>query len=152
MVGNNNLSVQKIYSQRAQQVHNVTTVPVTTIDALVLEHRITSIPYLKVDVDGYDPLVLFGAAQSLHLVDIIQYEVHLLWTSYRGVPWGCHVNLGTTCAFLETHGFQSYLVGTKHALRISGEYYDPQYENRLWSNAIAVRQGHPILDTMNLLC
>ena len=49
MVGNNDLAdqVTVVKSKRAAQFFNVTHVPVTTVDHMVLEHGITSIPFLK---------------------------------------------------------------------------------------------------------
>lgn len=54
-----------------------TTVPTTTLDTFVAEQGIRSIGLLKIDVEGFETMVLAGAAQTLkdRIVDLVFMEV-----------------------------------------------------------------------------
>ncbi len=49
----------------------------TTIDAIVLTHKITSIDLLKIDVQGAELSVLQGASRSLAITSVIELELSL---------------------------------------------------------------------------
>jgi FkbM family methyltransferase len=53
------------------------TVPATSLDAYVRQRSIDSIALLKIDVEGYEPLVLEGASDLLtnHCINIVYFEV-----------------------------------------------------------------------------
>lgn len=50
------------------------TLPLKTLDWYIEENGITSIDFLKVDVEGYDYKVLLGAKKALTLSRFVQYE------------------------------------------------------------------------------
>jgi FkbM family methyltransferase len=62
------------------------TVPLETIDNIIAAHNVTKIDYMKVDVDGFEPNVLKGAAQALAKKNIrfIQSEFCDYWLKRNG--------------------------------------------------------------------
>lgn len=79
-------------------------VPATTVDALVATHLRGRPPsVLSVDTEGFDPLVLRGAAQTLASgrVGYLEFEYH------RYAPWK-HMPLNVTIAQLDGYGYECY--------------------------------------------
>ncbi len=58
-------------------VNSRTQVESTTIDAIVLTHKITSVDLLKIDVQGAELSVLQGASRSLAITSVIELELSL---------------------------------------------------------------------------
>lgn len=54
---------------------------VTTLDEFLLEHRIAHVAFAKIDVEGFDGLVLQGAARALAegVLDLVQFEYNWRW-------------------------------------------------------------------------
>jgi FkbM family methyltransferase len=52
-----------------------------TLDEFLLEHRISHVVFAKIDVEGFDCLVLQGAARALAegAIDLIQFEYNWRW-------------------------------------------------------------------------
>ena len=79
-------------------------VPATTVDALVATHLRGRPPsVLSIDTEGFDPLVLRGAAQTLASgrVGYLEFEYH------RYAPWK-HLPLNLTIAQLDGYGYECY--------------------------------------------
>ena len=57
------------------------TVPVVTLNDWVQEHDVGSVAFLKVDTEGFDPEVLFGAKDVMDHFQVIAFEIHDLWDS-----------------------------------------------------------------------
>lgn len=61
-----------------------TMVPLTTVDAMVESLQLQRLFLLKIDTEGFDPLVLRGASKTLagHKVDLLLFEYN------SGGVWG----------------------------------------------------------------
>jgi len=86
--GNNTINVHSQYIERSAIPHrtpleddgksdSTRTVPVTTLDALLLEHRFEPPFGLKIDVEGWEDKVIRGAGQVLQDTDFVIAEVSL---------------------------------------------------------------------------
>jgi hypothetical protein len=53
------------FKQQHKEALAVTRVPVTTIDSFVREHHIARVSFIKIDVQGYEPMVCEGMAATL---------------------------------------------------------------------------------------
>lgn len=65
-------------------------VTLTTLDVWMAEQRYTHIRMIKIDVEGFDSLVLEGAAHTLMhgLVDVVQFEYNWRWLlNSRSLHW-----------------------------------------------------------------
>lgn len=122
---------------------------------------ITTISVLKVDAEGLDAIVLYGAHDVLPMTKLVVFECHRLWKERgqahdstrsdhnSGEVWW---RLREAVTFLAKHGFESYMVGQYYWVPLTPpHYWDDVYEERLeWSNCIAVRKGHPIMRAFSL--
>jgi hypothetical protein len=132
--------------------------PARTRDSL---RPITTISILKIDAEGLDALVLYGAHEVLSKTKLIVFECHKLWRE-RGLSSLLHrggdTNRSSTTPatewwrlkevteFLAKHGFETYLVGQFYWIPMTPPIlWDDVYEDRLeWSNCVAVSSDHPI--------
>jgi len=116
-------------------------VPMYSLDvalgAVMQKHGKRSVQFLKIDTEGFDQLVLYGASRLLPSVRVILWECHELQRQARGGP-------GTTIYesvhYLEQAGFSSYVVGDK-LLRLDAGLYHPHYDTAMqWQNCFSVRR------------
>jgi len=75
--------------------HNVRTVPVRTLDSLLMEHHLSSPFLLKIDVDGAEILIMEGARETLKKVNVVVIEANIK-------------NFIERSRFLEAHNFQLF--------------------------------------------
>lgn len=110
-------------------------VNVTTVDAMVAQLQLDSLFLLKIDTEGFDPLVLHGAQGTLaaHKVTILQFEYHQL-----GV-WRQH-SLQDITQWLDSLGYVCYFDGT--LLTMLTGCWDPLLEFRQWSNVVCTLKNH----------
>eukprot|EP00331_Platyophrya_macrostoma_P017291 CAMPEP_0176465538 /NCGR_PEP_ID=MMETSP0127-20121128/37334_1 /TAXON_ID=938130 /ORGANISM="Platyophrya macrostoma, Strain WH" /LENGTH=95 /DNA_ID=CAMNT_0017858489 /DNA_START=1 /DNA_END=285 /DNA_ORIENTATION=+ len=76
---------------------------------------ITNISVIKIDAEGMDALVLYGASEVLHMTHVVVFECHTLWKE-RGGEWNTTSSrtwfqLQEVAEFLSKHGFDVYKVG-----------------------------------------
>ncbi|WIA23878.1 hypothetical protein OEZ85_013528 [Tetradesmus obliquus] len=116
-----------------------TTVPLTTVDAMLDSLQLQRLFLLKIDTEGFDPLVLQGARRSLaeHKVDLVLFEYN------SGGVWGLNgLTLKGVTAELESFGYICYFEGSL-LTRITGCWSD-ELEVKSWSNVICVAGSRPV--------
>lgn len=76
--------VLQIQAKSDSAAATTTTVPLTTVDAMLDSLQLQRLFLLKIDTEGFDPLVLQGARRSLaeHKVDLVLFEYN------SGGVWG----------------------------------------------------------------
>lgn len=82
--GSGTSSLHPVSGARAEDV------PVETLDAWITGRQCAPIRMIKIDVEGFDSLVLEGAAHTLRegLVDVIQFEYNWRWIlNSRSLHW-----------------------------------------------------------------
>jgi len=112
---------------------------------------------LKIDVEGFDPLVLQGARKFLtgyldrnttpqkfwHPPKYILFEYNQAWT----VACDSSVfRLETVVDELSNSGYQSYLLGSERMLRLDGTCWSDEYEFWEWSNVVAIQENEDDLN------
>lgn len=106
-------------------------------DDLLRRDSNMTITLLKVDAEGYDPAILYGAADLLPRTNVVVFECHKLWR-----------NAGFTfkdvAAYFAKMGFRTYKMGMFYWIPVTPPaYWDDVYDETLqWSNCLAVRNGH----------
>lgn len=100
------------------------------------------VAFVKIDTEGHEWAVLQGMVQTLRHTRFIFFEVsHLL----RRVGVSVHKLID----WLDDLGFDTYRVGKKTVLRISGCSFHPIYETRLyWSNCLAMRKDEALAEEL----
>lgn len=129
-----------------QESDTLVDVPTNTIDAYLAEKGIHHIDLLKIDTEGYDPLVLEGAAATLaaNVVDLVQFEYHRIG-KWSPTAEGS-VSLEETVARMDHYGYDCYFDGrTTELLRLTG-CWTPLYEIRKWSNVVCARRSFTALN------
>jgi FkbM family methyltransferase len=123
-----------------------TTVPMVSLDAVIGEimrkYQKRSVHLMKIDTEGFDQLVLYGARAMLPSVRAILWECHELQRKVRGGP-------GTTIfesvQFLEELGFVTFIVGDK-LLRVDSGLYHPHYDTAMqWQNCFSVNHKESVV-------
>ena len=105
-------------------------VRVETLDGII-DGRVD---YLSLDVEGHDPLVLDGGAETVKHSKLVEFEYH-----FRGA-WARETLKSRTEQF-DHLGFDCYLQGAHGSLwRLTGGCFDEAYEVRRWANVVCVRR------------
>ena len=113
------------------------TVPVLTIDDIVageiLPQGMTSFDVLKMDAQGFDPLLLQGAAATLQAQRpaIVQFRY-----GYSGA-WG-QTTLHDTVHQMHQYGYVCYLDGSPTMTRLTGCWH-PSFEYKMWGHVVCAR-------------
>ncbi|CUE69016.1 methyltransferase, putative [Bodo saltans] len=118
---------------------------------------ITTVSILKIDAEGLDPLVLYGAHEILPITRLVVFECHKLWRERGGAPSGAPDDgswwrLKEVLEYLAKHGLDTYLVGQFFWIPMTPpHYWADVYEEQLgWSNCVALRKGHPIMKAFSV--
>jgi hypothetical protein len=104
-----------------------------------------TISVLKIDAEGYDPPIIYGAQALLPRTNIVVFECHKLWKtagySFRDVA-----------EYFAKNGFHTYKMGMFYWIPVTPPaYWDDLYDETLeWSNCIAIRVGHPFQHMFSL--
>jgi len=117
-------------------------VPVLTVDEIMQQYGFFEepvvIPLLKIDAEGFDAAVLYGAQRTLGLTQVVVFECHKLWkdVGYR---------LRDAVEYLAKLEFETFKMGQHYWIRMTApDYWDDAFDDTLtWSNCIAVRKGNP---------
>ena len=113
------------------------TVPVITVDEIVagevLSQGLTTFDVLKMDAQGFDPLLLQGAEATLQAQRpaIVQFKY-----GYSHA-WG-QATLHDTVHQMSQFGYVCYLDGSPTMLRLTGCWH-PSYEYKMWGQAVCAR-------------
>ncbi|MBW8366834.1 MAG: FkbM family methyltransferase [Arenimonas sp.] len=82
--GSGTSSLHPVSGNRAEDVK------LATLDAWIADQQCTPVRMIKIDVEGFDSLVLEGAARTLQegLVDVVQFEYNWRWLlNSRSLHW-----------------------------------------------------------------
>jgi hypothetical protein len=116
--------------------HQVQLVPATTVDALVAQHLFGRAPdVVAIDTEGFDALVLRGAAQTLASgrVGLLEFEYHSF------APWR-HLPLNATVAQLDTYGYECYWAQPV-LVPLTCFQWEKFGDAHEWSNVVCARRG-----------
>ena len=122
--------------------------------------RWNTITLLKIDAEGYDPSVIYGAAELLPRTKLVIFECHKLWkivsdqhhhrsANITHSRWNESVfsfsTLFHVTQYFSRNGFDSYKMGLFYWIPLTPPWYwDDAYEGTMqWSNCIAIRRGYP---------
>ena len=135
-----------------QDSSNKVTVPLCSLDALLYDEMIRGdkrrVRFLKVDTEGFDQLVFYGAEKLLQDVELILWECHELQRESKGGPG---TTLYESVQYLEKHGFHSFLVGP-YLMRLDSGLYHPHYDTLLqWQNCFSIKKNHKSLGCLENL-
>lgn len=86
---------------------NTVQVPLTTVDALVRDLKLSKVDILIIDTEGADPAVLRGAAKTLGSVRYLLFEAH---RDIEGSHWA-RETIFDVVSDLNGHGFDCYWAG-----------------------------------------
>ena len=102
------------------------TVPVLTLDSALEARGWKSVDFLKIDAEGFDARVLYGASKLLETkaIKALQFEYNLMWA-------GAGSTLTATLSFLRGLKYSAYLIRSdglhEFDLETFGEYF--RYSN-----------------------
>ena len=108
-----------------------------SVDSFAAERGLERVHILAVDTEGFDALVIEGAAALLarHQIDILEFEYHGI--GYWHARFEERRTLRTTLAALDKHGYVCYWqAATGQLARASGAAWCPRFEFRRWSNLV----------------
>jgi len=109
------------------------TVPVLTVDQLMIREGLDYIDFLKIDTEGFDLMVIEGAQKSLsqHKVGILLFELNTVWPKMFK---GSSTPLKQVITELGGKGYVCYLEGKNLMLRFTFCWDDLLEKNKAWSN------------------
>jgi FkbM family methyltransferase len=104
-----------------------------TLDQFVKQNRITrQIDLLKIDTEGFDPLVLQGADTVLR-----RHQVRLLLFEYHGIGMWQTIRLQQVVTDLDERGYICYQIGRTGLFRLTG-CWSEMFEMKRWSNVLCL--------------
>ena len=108
-------------------------VQIITLDNFVELHKITrQIDLLKIDTEGFDPLVLHGASAVLR-----RHQVRLLLFEYHGIGMWRTIHLHQVVTELDEKGYICYQIGRTGLFRLTG-CWSTKFEMKKWSNVLCI--------------
>lgn len=126
----------------APPVFSTMLIPVTTLDQYTKTARLSAVDVLKIDVEGYEALVLEGATkllkgelQATRRPAVIIFEYSQAWTQAADPSVHC---LKSVTGRLADDGYQSFLLGSASLVRVDRECWHPTFEFWWWSNVVAI--------------
>lgn len=138
-------------TQKKMQISNKTSstmLDATSIDDFVANMKVemnTNV-FLKIDTEGFDPLVLEGARYliSKRIPSIILFE-------YHGINMWLQYHLQDIVSNLAYSGYTCFFDGAPTLARITGCWW-PSLEFKRWSNVVCAQSGskiHKMLDGLS---
>mmetsp|Transcript_12108 Transcript_12108/g.15061 ORF Transcript_12108/g.15061 Transcript_12108/m.15061 type:complete len:227 (+) Transcript_12108:2-682(+) len=108
-------------------------VPVLTVDQLMIRDGLNFIDFLKIDTEGHDLLVIEGAQKALsqHKVAVLMFELNNFWPKEFK---GSSTPLKQIITELEEKNYVCYLEGKNLMIRLSFCWDDLLERQRRWSN------------------
>ncbi|CAF3635852.1 unnamed protein product [Adineta steineri] len=108
-------------------------VNVTTLDTFVQKFQITEIiDILKIDTEGYDPLVLTGANLIFK-----RQQIRLLIFEHHHVGFWASIHLRDVVENLDSKGYTCYMFGKTGLIRIT-RCWSSLFAEKRWSNVLCV--------------
>lgn len=118
-------------------------VRVVTVDSFMKEHKIDQVEHLKIDTEGWDPLVLQGAEQTLSegRVRLLEFEYHGInhWANSSACKFDSCFELKDVVHALDKHGYVCYTEGSPTLVRLT-QCWHPNYEMHDWANVACVKR------------
>jgi FkbM family methyltransferase len=112
---------------------------VITLDEFMIENKLSHIDLLKLDGEGYDPHMLYGAKTALtrQSIDVLQFEYNGKW---REVPdFSSEKNsLKAVVQYLDSMNYDTFLIGTRNLYQLNRGLWNNKYEFWSWSNCVAL--------------
>ena len=90
-----------------------------TLDEFATVHNLPIVDVLKIDAEGHDPMVLYGASHTLRT-----RQVKLLFFEHGLFPSWVSIRLKSVIALLEDAGYACYLGGEVAMVRLTGCWRD----------------------------
>jgi FkbM family methyltransferase len=120
--------------------HQCKEVPTRTVDEFVQEYVDISvpnrrIPFISIDVEGFDATVLQGSKETLKRTDYLEFE-------YHGQGDWLQQKLEDTVNMLKDYGFVCYWAGVNQLWRMSDTCWHNHFEFHMWSNVACVAHEH----------
>lgn len=111
-------------------------VPLITIDDFCHKNGVSHIDFLKIDTEGGEQDVVFGAKQMIgsHAVNIVQFE-------YGGCYKDANTKLETLYNFFTQNGYHIYKILPNHLIEI--KKWDDALESYKYSNYLAISKEFP---------
>lgn len=122
-------------------VDKLTPVALQTVDGIVAELRLPLVDVLLIDVEGFDPLVLRGASETLSSVRYLEFEVH---RDFEGLPWG-NITLKSVIENLYHQGFHCFWATNRGVLVSLNNCWKDSFDSPSvgWSNVACVKKNDP---------
>eukprot|EP00756_Hemistasia_phaeocysticola_P061579 Hpha_TRINITY_DN5041_c0_g1::TRINITY_DN5041_c0_g1_i1::g.94122::m.94122 len=111
---------------------------VTTLDGALRRAQLHDavIAFLKIDAEGEDVRILFGAQEALRRTEVVVFEQE---------PRRGNFDLYTAAELLQEAGFDLFFIGIGVFVRVSPEYLSTSFATMLpLGNVVAIRPGHPL--------
>lgn len=113
---------------------------VTTLDKFVDEKNISQkIDLLKIDTEGFDPLVIQGAENILN-----RHQVRVFLFEYHGINIWRTTTLYHVINDLDRKGYLCYKIGQTGIFRLTG-CWSSSFEIKYWSNVLCISRHEPRL-------
>ncbi|CAF1104882.1 unnamed protein product [Adineta steineri] len=104
-----------------------------TLDKFIEDHKIyRKIDLLKVDTEGFDPLVIQGANTLL-----TRHQIRLFIFEYHTVGMWSKTSLQYVITYLDNKGYLCYQIGKTGIFRLTG-CWSTFFETRFWSNVLCI--------------
>jgi FkbM family methyltransferase len=106
-------------------------VRVETVDGLVQRLGVGRVIHMKVDTEGNDGRVIYGADRTLHAGAIVTATLEYdrrAWHSVFGTP------LREVVRFLHARGYDAFFVSNSRLIKLSPVDWQPFYEDTAWAN------------------
>ena len=104
-----------------------------------------TVPVIKIDAEGFDPLVLIGAEGLLARrgTEVVIFECHKLWSSA-----GHNVTLRDVAKLLSIHDFVTFRLGLRYFIPVSPPHFavSPLDDVTEWGNCAAFRRSSALLE------
>ena len=105
----------------------------TTLDRIVEQYNIfRKIDVLKIDTEGFDPLVIQGAENILN-----RHQIRLFVFEYHGVGMWQTTTLHEVIVNLDRKNYLCYQLGETGIFRLTG-CWSSHFEIKWWSNVLCV--------------
>ena len=116
-------------------------VQVTSLDQFLVKLSISRLFFLKIDGEGFDPLILLGGKNTFQskLVDFGMFEYNDKWRQMDGFNSSQH-SLQSMVAFLDEMNYDTFLMGRYNLLQLNPAplLFQQSYEFFSWSNVYFV--------------
>lgn len=131
-------TVGKIKSDFPGRFFDIIEVPAITVDTLKERSGIdpNSIDVLAIDTEGMDAEVLDGAMKTIH-----KRGVKILEIEYNGMRAWANRSLEGVVDILSEVGYDCFFAQHASFIRLTG-CWEPEYEHKMWSNAICVLRSN----------